>query len=89
MQGITKLLKTELIGKNIAIVDAKNKANIGIKGKAIDETKNTITIKTEKGNKKLIKQNITLEMMHNNKKIRIKGKMLAVAPEERIKIKVK
>lgn len=89
MQKATELLKTELIGKKAVIVDAKNRANIGIKGKIVDETKNTFTLETEKGKKTLIKQNITIEIVHDNKKIRINGKILAVAPEERIKIKVK
>lgn len=89
MQNITDVLKTEFIGKKLIIVDAKNKVNIGIKGTIIDETKSTFTIETIKGQKRLIKENITIEIIHDNQKIRIKGKLLAMAPEERIKIKVK
>ena len=89
MQNIKDVLKAELIGKEAAIVDAKNRANIGIKGKIIDETKSTFTIRTSEGQKKVIKENITIEVVHHNQKVRIKGKLLATAPEERIKIKVK
>ncbi len=52
------LEKGELIGLNIEVIKSNNKANIGIKGKIIDETKNMIIIKNEKGIKKLIKKQI-------------------------------
>ena len=39
------LAKGELIGLNIEISKSKNKANIGIKGSIIDETKNMLIIK--------------------------------------------
>jgi ribonuclease P protein subunit POP4 len=89
MHSTIEIVKAELIGKEAAIVDAKNRANIGIKGRIIDETRNTITIDTKSGKKRVIKQNITIEITHDNKKVRIDGKMLSAAPEERIKIKVK
>lgn len=81
------LKKGELIGRTAKITDAKNKANIGLEGKIIDETKNTLTIKTKKGRKKLIKKNITLKMKINNSEITINGEEIQAAPEERIKIR--
>ena len=78
------LNKGELIGRNIEILDAKNKANTGLKGKIIDETRNTIKIKTKKGGKKmLIKKNITFKMNGTT----IKGEEIHAAPEERIKLR--
>ena len=44
MININNIIKHELIGLKAEIVDSRNKANIGIKGKIIDETKNTIII---------------------------------------------
>jgi len=46
------LAKGELIGLNIEISKSKNKANIGIKGSIIDETKNMLIIKNKIGLKK-------------------------------------
>ena len=58
------LEKGELIGLNIEVIKSKNKANIGIKGKVIDETKNMVIVKSEKGIKKLIKkQNFLLLLL--------------------------
>ena len=71
----------EIIGKTIRVVESKNKSDVGIEGKIIDETKKTVVVKTEKGKKRLFKNNITL--MINNQKI--KGETLLKRPEERIK----
>lgn len=79
------VLKTEHIGKSVEITKANNKTLEGIKGKIINETKNTLTIQTNNGEKKLIKDTITIKMKHNNKTYEINGKLLVNRPEERIK----
>jgi RNase P/RNase MRP subunit p29 len=50
-------------------------------GKIIDETKNTLVIKTKEGEKKFLKNNSKIEF---DKKI-INGKKVTKRPEERIK----
>ena len=80
------LKQGEIIGKNIEIIESKNKSNNGLKGKIIDETKNTIKIKTKQGEKTLIKKNITFKMESNNNAI-INGAEIHAAPEERIKLR--
>jgi len=75
----------EFIGKTIEIVDSKNKEQKNIKGKIIDETKNTFTIKT---------QNKTIKILKKDKKFKIEnqkidGNKITKRPEERIKIKDK
>ncbi|MCX6707821.1 MAG: ribonuclease P protein subunit [Candidatus Woesearchaeota archaeon] len=82
-----ELMKKELIGMSATIIDSRNKSNIGINGKIIDETKNCIMIKTEKGEKKMIKDNITIEFDGSRKVI--EGSMLSGRPEERIKRKAR
>ena len=79
------ITKYELIGLKAEVSDAKNKANVGITGKIVDETRNTIMIETKKGIKRLIKENITIDVFFQNKKIRIKGTLLVGRPEDRIK----
>jgi ribonuclease P protein subunit POP4 len=49
------------IGKLIEIIDSKNKTLIGIKGKVIDETKNTLTIQTKSRIIKIIKTQVKIE----------------------------
>ena len=82
MKDITK---HEIIGLNAEIVDSKNKANVGIKGKIVDETRNLLVIETGRGKKRLMKENVTIAVVFGKKKIKIKGKLLAGRPEERIK----
>jgi len=82
-----KTIKQELIGLEIKVDEAKNPSNIGIEGKIVDETQQTLTIKTKKGQKRLIKKNITLTI--KSQKIKIKGSLLVGRPEDRIKKKIK
>lgn len=79
-------LKKELIGSEIKVIDSKNRANIGIDGKIIDETKNMIMLGTKKGVKKLIKEDVTIKLLKEG--IIISGKLLVSRPEDRIKKKI-
>ena len=72
-----------LIGKEIEVIDSGNKTLIGLRGEVIDETKNTLTIRTEKEDKKIPKENN--EFMVENKKIN--GTKLLGRIEVRIKNK--
>ena len=79
------IIRYELIGLNTEIIDSKNKSDIGIKGKIIDETKNTLIIETNGKRKKVFKNNILLNLKINKQTIKIKGKLLFGKPKERIK----
>jgi len=72
-----KSFKGELIGSICEIISSKNETLIGLKGKIIDETRNTITIQ----GKKILKSHVTLKI---NGKI-IEGKDIKRRPEDRIK----
>ena len=80
-------MNQELIGVVIEIINSTNQTVHGQKGKVVDETKNTITIETEKGNKKLIKKTITFKLCKNKgfeEKI-IEGNTITKRSYERIK----
>ena len=79
------LLRNELIGLKIEIIDSKNKSLIGLKGKIIDETKNIILIKQDNKIKRIIKNQVTMKIYLDNKKVEIDGKLLVSRPEDRIK----
>ncbi len=72
-----KIEKGEWIGVNTTIY-YNNKT---FKGKIIDETKNTLTIKTKQGKKKILKTNANFEI---DGKL-IDGKKVTKRPEDRIK----
>ena len=75
-----EIIRQELIGKS---AECKN-----IKGKIVDETKNTITIRNKKNEiKKVSKNNNKFMIIIDDKTIEIKGEDILKRPEERIKIK--
>ncbi|MBT4804776.1 ribonuclease P protein subunit [Candidatus Woesearchaeota archaeon] len=78
-----KIFPYELIGEKIEILHSKNKSNLGIKGKVIDETKMTLKIKWGEKVKTLLKNNITFKIVRNEQIIT--GQEIMKRPEERIK----
>jgi len=70
-----------LLGKQVEVIQSSNRYEVGIKGLVIEDTKNTIKIRSENGVKILIKNSIIL--MINDKKI--DGNLLIGKEEERIK----
>lgn len=75
-----------MIGKTIDVISADNKTLEGLTGQVLDETKNTITIKTPDGEKTLVKNQITISVPgKDNKTKKIDGKQLSGRIEARIK----
>ena len=56
-----KKIRNLIIGSNVEIKESKNKTLVGLKGKIIDQTKNTITLKTKNGTKKIILSHIKIK----------------------------
>ncbi len=81
------VLRAELIGKNIEIVESKNKSLLGLKGKIIDETKNAFIVLSNGKRKMVLKSHIKMIVKWQDKSILVDGKMLAKRPEDRINIK--
>jgi len=80
-----EILKAELIGKHVKVVDAENKGLIGIEGTIVDETRNTLKVETNNGEKTLVKDQVTITMEHKGNTFEVNGKLLVNRPEERIK----
>lgn len=71
----------ELIGLDARIIDSGNKSEIGIHGRIVDESKNMVNI----DGKKVLKKDIKIEVMVDNKKMIVDGNNLLKGPIERIK----
>lgn len=80
--------KGELIGKKVKVKKAKNINNENIQGTIIDETKNTLKIKSEQKTLQIIKQNANFEINKKGQKIILRGDLLVGNPEDRIKKKI-
>lgn len=87
MTGIKDIAEQELIGSTIEVIEASHKGYVGMKGRVIDETKNTFLIELE--NKKTIrmpKKNAKFKFTFINKNaIAIEGIKLIHRPENRLK----
>ena len=81
MQKRDKNARIGLIGRLIEVVKSSNPGVAGIRGKTIDETRNTIKIETEKGTKTIIKDQVEIRTQEKT----INGKMLTGRIHERIK----
>ncbi|MBS3140877.1 ribonuclease P protein subunit [Candidatus Woesearchaeota archaeon] len=75
------MIKQEIIGKEIEIIEADNKNLIGLKGKVIWETKNMLVLKAKNKTKHLIKSQIKFKIGSQI----INGKEIIKKPEDRIK----
>ncbi len=71
-------MEETLIGSKMEVVDAKNKNLLGINGRIIDETKNTITVETRDGVRKLIKCEVIFKL---GSKV-LRGEHMVRRPEE-------
>ncbi len=65
-----------LIGKDVSIKDTD------VKGRVVDETKNTLVIDTDKGLKRIIKDKNRFVVYANEKEIKIRGEEINLRPWE-------
>jgi ribonuclease P protein subunit POP4 len=75
----------EWIGLHVSVEDSPNKCEIGISGEVVDETMNTLTIKTEKSLKTVAKRNRVFRVRFAGKTLKVNGNYLRFRPEDRIK----
>jgi RNase P/RNase MRP subunit p29 len=68
-------MRKPIIGKSAKVVQSTNESDVGMSGKIVDESRDSITLATGRGEKKLWKQNVILEM--NNKKMKVPAKRTA------------
>ena len=80
------IIRSELIGLEAEVVDAKNKSLMGVRGLIIGETKNTLSIERADGVvKKLIKSQVTINVLFEGQTFQINGKVIIGRPEDRLK----
>lgn len=85
----SNLIRHELIGLRVKVVDSLNDKFIGISGTIIDESRNMFKIKCEDNVIRMVPKEACIfefELPKGNK-VRVDGRMLNGRPEERIKMK--
>jgi ribonuclease P protein subunit POP4 len=79
------VLAHEWIGLEVEVVGSPNKNEIGLKGEVVDETMNTLTLRTEKSLKIVAKEKRIFRIKFGDKMLRVDGNLIRFRPEDRIK----
>jgi ribonuclease P protein subunit POP4 len=85
VRNAKNILKHELIGLEVQVVEANNQSLVGINGYIVDETKFTFTILTKNGERKVLKKGMKITMTVDDGNIVVTGDNLVGRPEDRIK----
>lgn len=86
MKKAEDVLKSELIGLPVEVVESRNEAQKGLKGLVEDETLNMFILRTDNGEKKIYKaQSIFIFTLRTGEKVRVNGELIIGRPEERTK----
>jgi len=90
MKVTPAIVQHELIGLNAKVVKSTNSNCVGIAGKVIDETRNTLTIQHRNTQKKIIKSVSVFHFtMPDGTTVEINGNTILGRPEDRLKKKPK
>jgi ribonuclease P protein subunit POP4 len=84
---ITKenILRHELIGLPVEVVQAANPAQQGIAGRIVDETRNMLVIGTPRGRKRIEKAHATFRLtLPSGMVVDVSGSALVSQPEKRL-----
>jgi ribonuclease P protein subunit POP4 len=80
----SNILQHELIGLEAEVVKDSNPFNVNIRGKVIDESRNTLVIKHKK-KQRIAKKNAVFKFKLDGESVKIEGKALIGRPEDRVK----
>ena len=84
------ILLHELIGLEASVIESKNKCQLGLTGRIIDETMKTILIETQAGRKRVFKREVKLLVkLPDGSLVLVDGKELVGRPEDRLKKKLR
>ena len=76
------LLRGELIGLDVEVVDAMNKSNVGLKGIVVDERREMVQLDN---GKKLLKGQCVFRFRFGGRYFVVDGRRLVGRPEDRLK----
>jgi ribonuclease P protein subunit POP4 len=82
------IVRHELIGLKAKITASTNPSNVGVIGEVVDETRNTLSIKTRRGIRSFPKDsNVFRFLIPSGDWVEVDGSILVSRPEDRIKKK--
>lgn len=89
MKVTPTIIQREFMGLNAKVVRSPNPNYIGIKGKVIDETRNTLVVLHKNQKKTVIKEAAVFHFtMPDGTIVEIDGKVIGGRPENRVKKRI-
>jgi ribonuclease P protein subunit POP4 len=90
MISVRNILRHELLGLEVLVITASNPLHEGVGGRIIDETKNTLIIRTSDGKQRIPKMRSVFRFtLENGPRIDVDGSALTGSPERRITLHIK
>ncbi|HOB17846.1 MAG TPA: ribonuclease P protein component 1 [Candidatus Methanoculleus thermohydrogenotrophicum] len=84
------ILRHELIGLDVLVARASNPGHVGVAGRIIDETRNTLVIWTERGEKRIPKRfSVFRFRLPDGTVVDVDGSSLEARPERRITMRIR
>ena len=88
MSAAATILQSELIGLAAKVTKSSNPDSIGISGKIIDETRNTLVLKQNDNKKTIQKETTTFQFtLPSGIVVEVEGNAILGRPEDRVKKK--
>jgi len=84
------VIRHELIGLDVLVARASNPANVGVCGLVIDETRNMLVIRTERGLKRIQKKHSMFHLrLPDGNLVEVDGSVLVTQPDKRITMRIR
>jgi len=85
MITLQNIMYHEIIGLNVSVLESTDNTLVGVSGEVVDETKNTLKIRTTNGIKTISKTIVKLNVeIPTGEKTIVNGNEIALRPENRI-----
>jgi ribonuclease P protein subunit POP4 len=84
------IVRHEFMGLRVRVADSSDREIVGVEGRVIDETRNTITVEAGGKERDFVKDQCVFSFMlpDSKKWVSVKGSLLVARPEDRIKKKL-
>ena len=89
MRTPRNILQHELIGLRCRVMEASNQSQVGLEGKIVDETMQTLVIQSHEERKRVGKKGSVFRLRLDKQTVDVDGDTILVRPEDRIKIMMK
>jgi len=84
------LVRHELIGLDVRVMRSQNRQLVGLKGRIVDETRNTLILKDRDRQFAISKNIVSLRLsLPRGETVDLDGNMIVARPEDRIKMRVR